>query len=157
MLIIPVNSEPDRRLQVQLGENLLTLRTYWNPLLATWFMDITDSAGTVLARGLALLDGINLLEAETELTRTLGQFRVVLLDNVAVATFDNLGTGARLWWFAPGEWEANEVPAAVTTVLPFDVTTMYSLDPRGGPKVLRLDGSWSLDGTFELNGLDPRP
>ncbi len=156
MLIIPVNSEPDRRLQVQLGDNLLTLRTYWNPLAACWFMDITDSAGTVLARGLALVDGINLLEAETELTRTLGQFRVVLLDNVAVPTATNLGSGARLWWFAPGEWEGAEVADNLLTALPFDVRTMYSLDPSGIPKRLRLDGSWMLDGTFTLDGVDPR-
>lgn len=156
MLIIPVNNEPDRQLQVLLGENLLTLRTYWSPLAGLWRMDITDSAGTVLARGLALLEGINLLEAETELTRTLGQFRVILLDNVAAPTFANLGTGARLWWFAAGEWEANALGDNLLTVLPFDVSSMYVLNPHGGPPRLRYDGSFRYDGAFYFDGIDPR-
>lgn len=156
MLIIPVNSAPDRRLQVTLGANLLTLRTYWNATAATWYLDITDIDGVSLARGLALLPGVNLLESETELTRTLGQFRVVPLDNTDLPLIDTLGTRARLWWFAPGEWEANEIASAVDTVLPFDVRAMYSIDPYNRPRALRLDGSWRLDGTFELNGIDPR-
>lgn len=152
MLIIPVNSEPDRRMQVLLGGNLLTLRTYWNPTAGCWFMDISDSSGVSLARGLALVPEVNVLENETELTRTLGQFRVIPLDNTGAPTYNTLGTKARLWWFAPGEWEAAITPESVDVALAFDVRTMYSVDPFNRPKSLRYDGTALYDGTYYYAG-----
>jgi hypothetical protein len=75
MLIIPLNSSPDRRIQILLGFNLLSLRTYWNASSGKWYMDISGSDGVSLARGLALVPNINVLELSAELTRRLGQFR----------------------------------------------------------------------------------
>jgi len=157
MLIIPTTTDPDSRLQILLGANLLTLRTYWNETAGAWYMDISDANSVSVTRGLLLVDGINVLGAEPELVRTLGQFRMILLDNVPAVTFDNFGTSARLWWFAPGEWEAAEMVDTVLTLLPFDVATMYTIDPKLGPKRLRFDGSWTFNGEMTYNGLDPRP
>ena len=154
MLILPVDSTPDRRFQILLGENLLTVRTYWNPTVPMWYMDLSASNGDSLARGLALVPLINVLEAETELTRTLGQFRMIPLENASeVASADSLGRTGRLWWFAPGEWEANEVPQSIITTLPFDVASMYSLDPHGSAPLLRYDGFALYDGTFFFDGV----
>jgi len=157
MLIIPLNSSPDRRIQILLGFNLLSLRTYWNASAGKWYLDISGSDGVSLARGLALVPNINVLELSPELTRKLGQFRLLPNGSTARATETNLGTDARLWWFSPGEWEAAEEQAPGVTALPFDVSTMYSLDPPATPKRLRLDGSWTLSDGFTLSGLDPRP
>lgn len=150
-LIVPVNSVGDRRIQVLLGSNLLTIRTYWNSLVPGWYMDLSDSSGSVITLGLALVPLVNVLESQPNLTRIYGQFRVFPTDNSENNREDSLGDPAVLWWFAPGEWEASEIPQAITTVLPFDVTTMYTPPPTT-PPLLFLDGSWSLDGTYYLSG-----
>lgn len=124
--IIPVNSTGDRRIQLLLGSNLVTVRTYWNPTVPAWYMDLIDSGGNPIALGLALVPVINVLESQPNLTRIYGQFRIFAIDGGENDTETSLGDTGILWWFAPGEWEANEIPQAVTTVLPFDVTTMYS-------------------------------
>lgn len=150
-LIIPVNNVGDRRIQVLLGSNLLTIRTYWNPTVPGWYMDLSDSAGAVIALGLALVPSINVLSSQQNLTRLYGQFRVFPTDNSENDREDSLGDPSVLWWFAPGEWEANEIPQNFITVLPFDVTAMYT-PPPPAPPLLFLDGSWMLDGTYYLSG-----
>ena len=112
--IIPVNSAADREMQVLLGVNLLTLRTYWN---------------ATLARGLTLVPAVNVLEAETELTRTIGQFHIVPANGEENDTPTSLGNTCALWWFAPGEFEAylETLPVETDTPLPFDVRTMYTV------------------------------
>lgn len=150
-LIIPVNSVGDRRIQVLLGENLLTVRTYWNPTVPGWYMDLVDSAGQPIAVGLALVPVSNVLESQPALTRVYGQFRIFMVDSGENTLETSLGDTAKLWWFAPGEWEENEIEQSFITVLPFDVTTMYS-PPPPAPPTLTLDGSWFLDGTYYLSG-----
>lgn len=129
--ILPVNSAADREFQVLLGSNLLTVRTYWNATLARWHMDLYDVDGVALARGLTLVPAINVLEAETELTRTIGQFRIAPANNAENDTPTSLGDTCQLWWFAPGEFEAYQdtLPPITTTPLPFDVRTMYTVGP----------------------------
>lgn len=124
--ILPVNSTGDRSIQCLLGANLLTIRTYWNPTVPGWYMDITDSFGTVLAAGAALVPEVNALAYDLTLTRLYGQFRVFTTDGGENATPESLGTVAQLWWFAPGEWEAAEVVERIQPVFPFDVREMYS-------------------------------
>lgn len=123
---IPVNSAPDRQFEVVLGDNLLTLRTYFNEVTSQWFLDVTDGATTVYALGLALVPWLNVFEADPTLTRTLGQFRVAVLDGGENDTAASLGTSALLYWFAPGEFEALEAAQApALTPLPFNVADMY--------------------------------
>ena len=81
MLIVPLTADPDSRRQIQLGGNVLTLRTYYVPIMRTWFMDVADVSGVTLAAGLALVPQINVLGGSPELTRTLGQFRVLPFDS----------------------------------------------------------------------------
>jgi hypothetical protein len=161
MYIIPLNSAPDRRLQILLGYNLLTLRTQWNAAAQAWYLDISGADGTEIALGLKLVSEVNLLGSSLELTRKLGQFRVFTSVGVDAASETNLGTGARLWWFAPGEWEAAAAQVPGVTVLPFDVSTMYSLDPIGSPKRLRFNGAVTFAEAFaaglKFDGLDTRP
>lgn len=150
-LILPVNSTGDRRIQVLLGSNLLSIRTYWNPTVPAWEMDIFGSNGLPIREGLAMVPIVNLLAPYPEITRVYGQFRIFTLDNGENNTEDSLGRTAKLWWFAPGEWEANEIESQFLTELPFDVRAMYT-QPPPGPPLLVLDGSWMLDGTYYLNG-----
>lgn len=123
--IIPVDSTGDRRIQVLLGQNLVTIRTYWNSTIPGWFMDLVGVPGGL---GLALVPVFNVLDSQPNLTRIYGQFRIFTKDGSENNTETSLGDVAQLWWFAPGEWEENEIPQAVTTVLPFDVYTMYTTE-----------------------------
>lgn len=150
-LILPVNSTGDRRIQVLLGSNLLSIRTYWNPTVPSWYMDIYGPNGLPIAEGLALVPVVNVLASQPNLTRVFGQFRIFTLDGGENNTEDSLGRTAKLWWFAPGEWEANEIESDFLTELPFDVRAMYA-PPPPAPPLLTLDGSWFLDGEFNLNG-----
>ena len=150
-LILPVNSTGDRRIQVLLGSNLLSIRTYWNPTVPAWYLDIFGSNGLPIAEGLALVPIVNVLAPYQDITRVYGQFRVFTLDNGENNTEDSLGRTAKLWWFAPGEWEANEIESEFMTELPFDVRAMYVPTPPEDPELV-LDGSWVLDGTYYLNG-----
>lgn len=150
--IIPVNNTGDRRIQCLLGSNLLTIRTYWNPTVPGWYMDITDSFGVQLVAGAALVPEVNVLAYDLTLTRLYGQFRVFTTGGGQNATPESLGTVAQLWWFAPGEWEAVESVERINPILPFDVRAMYTPAPPA-PENLYLDGSWMLDGTYYLNGM----
>lgn len=126
--IIPVNSTGDRRLQVLLGSNLLTVRTYWNSTVSGWYMDLYNDSGESIALGLALVPIVNVLAASPTLTRIYGQFRVFTLDGGENNTETSLGDTCKLWWFAPGEWEANEIEEMVSFVLPFNVRDMYTTE-----------------------------
>lgn len=150
-LILPVNNVGDRRIQVLLGSNLLSIRTYWNPTTPAWYLDIFGPNGQPISLGLALVPVINVLESQPNLTRVFGQFRIFTLDGGENNTEDSLGITSKLWWFAPGEWEANEIESTFQTELPFDVRAMYT-PPPPMPDLLTLDGSWFLDGTYYLNG-----
>lgn len=150
-LILPVNSTGDRRIQVLLGNNLLSIRTYWSPTVPAWYMDIFGPNGMPIAAGLCLVPIVNVLESQKNLTKAIGQFRVFTLDNGENNTEDSLGRTAKLWWFAPGEWEASEVEAEFLAELPFDVRAMYTPPPPAPPPLV-LDGSWMLDGTYYLSG-----
>ena len=127
-LIIPVDSTGDRRIQVLLGQSLVSIRTYWNSTVSGWYMDLFDNNGETITLGMALAPIVNVLESQPNLTRIYGQFRIFTKDGGENSTETSLGDTAQLWWFEPGEWEENEIPQAVTTVLPFDVYAMYSTE-----------------------------
>lgn len=127
-LILPVDSTGDRRIQVLLGQNLVTVRTYWNSTIPGWQMDLIDDSGNPITLGLALVPVVNVLDSQPNLTRVYGQFRIFTKDGSENSTETSLGDTALLWWFAPGEWEDNEIPQAVSTVLPFDVYAMYTTE-----------------------------
>lgn len=109
-----------------LGANLVSVRTYWNPTVTGWYMDLYGSSGLPIALGLALVPVVNVLESQPNITREYGQFRVLTLDGGENSSADSLGRAANLWWFAPGEWEANEIGSRLDVELPFDVRAMYT-------------------------------
>lgn len=129
MLILPVNSTGDRRIQVLLGDFLLTVRTYWNPTVPGWYMDLVGSDGIDIALGVALVPEINVVAYDPTITRVYGQFRVFTVAGGENATETSLGNTAQLWWFAPGEFESLVEQAPVNPVLPFNVRDMYAPAP----------------------------
>lgn len=151
-LILPVNSTGDRRIQCLLGNNLLFIRTYWNSTVPGWYMDLNGPNGLPIASGLALVPVVNVLAADPTLTRIYGQFRVFTLDGGENNAEDSLGRTAKLWWFAPGEWEANEIETELDTALPFDVRAMY-LPPPPAPPSLTMNGAIFMDGAYAMNGI----
>lgn len=102
---IPTNNAGDRRLKISLGDNVLTIRTYFNRIVNFWAMDIATDDGDPIATGLNIVAGINLIEWSQTLTDIYGQFRV---------TEDARGQESlaevALVWFAPGEFEELEDP-----------------------------------------------
>ena len=96
--IIPLTSDPDRTFDVELGGNLLTLRTYYNPTVPGWYMDVEG-----VAKGLALVPFADVFEASPEIRRTIGQMRLIVSDGADVVaeslpqdTEDPLA-GVRVW------------------------------------------------------------
>lgn len=96
--IIPLTSDPDRTFDVELGGNLLTLRTYYNPTVPGWYMDVEG-----VAKGLALVPFADVFESSPELQRTIGQMRLIVSDGADVVaeslpqdTSDPLA-GTRVW------------------------------------------------------------
>lgn len=124
-MIVPVNSTGDRRFQVLLGDNLLSIRTYYNPLIPLWHMDIYDSNGQAFITGQPLIPVINLLEAYPDLTRQLGQFRLITTGDYQSETA--LGDTAVLWWFTDAE--ARSFIPELTTIgeLSIDVRSLYTI------------------------------
>lgn len=102
---IPTASSGDRRIKISLGENVLTVRTYFNRVMDFWVMDLATDDGDPIANGMTIVAGINLLEASQALTDIYGQFRVTA-DARGSQALDNVA----LIWFAPGEFEAQEDP-----------------------------------------------
>lgn len=96
--IIPLTSDPDRTFDVELGGNLLTLRTYYNPTVPGWYMDVDG-----VAKGLALVPFADVFESSPEIQRTIGQMRLIVSDGADVVaealpqdTSDPLA-GVRVW------------------------------------------------------------
>lgn len=105
---------------------LLTLRTFWNASRPGWFLDVFDASDVPLARGLTLVPGVNLFSSLPQLTRTVGQLRVLTSDGGDVPTDDGLGVIGRLYWFAPGEFETlAPMPPTNVTALPFVLSDLY--------------------------------
>lgn len=124
-LILPLTNDPDRVFSVLLGEQILTVRTYYNPTTPGWYMDLRTQDGTALALGLALLPVVNVLQGNPDLIRIYGQFRTVVQDDAEYLTLDALGNTALVYWFAPGEWEATDDGLTADLTLPFDVRDYY--------------------------------
>ena len=132
MRVIPVNSNGSRRILVDLGDGIgvIQFRTYWNPTMQTWNLDLRDDAGNDLILGLPLVVGINILDAHTEIKSRIGQLRVVSL-NPAInnRSEEALGTTAFLVHFPPGEFEGS-FPAP--DFLPFQVV---DIDDATAPSI----------------------
>lgn len=106
--VIPINSDGSRRVTVSLGDDigLVTFRTRFNPAVPLWYLDLFNSDGTAIIYGLALVPPHNLLRHQPVLTRTIGDLRVVDLDEGGNTDSDRLGTGVGLVHYAPGEFES---------------------------------------------------
>lgn len=122
-LILPVSAAGARRVQVRLGDDLLTIRTYYQPHTPIWRMDLSDVNDNVLVLGVPLVPGINLIRGETETTRRYGEFWYNPEQGVGNES-DALGNTAKLWWFAPGELVLPEVDVSLDP-LPFDADSMF--------------------------------
>lgn len=123
--IVPVTGAGSRRVQSLLGDHVLTVRTYYNQLLRLWRMDLLADDSTPLRLNMAMVPGVNLLRADTELTRIYGSFYLVVAPNTDYQSPDALGSTAQLWWFAPGEIETPVIDPSLDP-LPFDADAMFT-------------------------------
>lgn len=106
--VIPLSSDGARRVTVDLGDGigLFTFRSRYNTVVTSWYLDIYDSAGKVLAYGLGLVPAHNILRHMPKLSRAVGQLRVVGIDDASTQGADSLGASFGLVHYAPSEFEA---------------------------------------------------
>lgn len=106
-LLIPVTNDGSSRVTVDLLDDrgAFEFRTYWNYTTSAWYLDITDGAGNVLIRGLALVINVDLLEPYPDVAERLGELRVAGLDGNVNRTVDDLGVNSNLISFTEGEFE----------------------------------------------------
>ena len=99
-LVIPLASgsaNADYTFEVQLGDNLVTIRQLWRTLLGQWFIDGTID-GVTIFQGAALEPYTNIL-SHWHIESSFG--RLILSGDQP--TLDNLGTNNTLTWISPDE------------------------------------------------------
>lgn len=97
---IPLSPEA-QTFQIQLAGTDYNCRLFWNLASNCWILDIGDSAGLPLVRGIPVVTGLNIL-APYEYLGFGGQL-VVQTDHAldAVPTFENLGKQGHLYFLTP--------------------------------------------------------
>lgn len=95
---VPLDARP-QTFQIALGSITYTLLVWFNPVLGTWQLDISDAAGVSVIGGLVLVTGTDLL-AQHKYLGIPGQLVVwwVGSGQPAAPSFDNLGTDAKLYF-----------------------------------------------------------
>ena len=108
MIIIPLNNDGARSIDVDLGNDLgvFTFRSYWNSTMETWNLDVTDDQDTDIILGLPMVVGINILKAHPDAEQRLGDLRVTSLNEQNNRTEQTMGETAFLIHYAPGEYDA---------------------------------------------------
>ncbi len=97
ILEVPLSPSP-QRFDIALAGTTRRLTFKWNRAARCWVMDMADEGGVVLAAGLPLVTGLNLLEQFGYLQLG-GQMAVATdHDTDAVPTFDNLGLTSHLYF-----------------------------------------------------------
>lgn len=99
---VPLKTGTPQTFQVSLSGTTyqLTLR-YRNCAEGGWTLDIDDSAGNAILRGVPLVTGANLLAQYGYLHLGGGLFVQTTSDPDAAPTFDNLGSDGLLYWVVP--------------------------------------------------------
>lgn len=108
MIVIPLDSSGARSIDIDLENDLgvFTFRSYWNSIMQTWNLDITDDQGGDVILGLPLVVGIDILKAHPAVSDRIGQLRVVSFTADNNRTEESLGDTAELVHFAPEEFAA---------------------------------------------------
>lgn len=72
--------------------------THWCPYASAWILDIASEAGDLIIGGIAIVTGVDLLD-QYEYLAFGGRLEAQSdFDLTAVPTFDNLGSGGRLYF-----------------------------------------------------------
>lgn len=95
---IPLSAAPQKFVITLSGIDYQLRLTYANADGGGWVLDIADKQGTPIVQGIPLVTGANLLEQYPHLGFTGRLWVQGSQDPDAVPTFDNLGTGAFLFW-----------------------------------------------------------
>jgi hypothetical protein len=104
MTVIPLTNDGARTMTCETPAGQLTFYTYWQPLLSTWLMDLSDGAGNPLLTGMALVGGTPNLLAGTGLSQFDGYNLSVVEGNGGNSrSIDSWGNTAVLCLFNPGE------------------------------------------------------
>lgn len=96
MILIPLTSDGDRVVEVDVGSHILQFRTYWTG--QKWLMDVSDTSGQPLMFGLALAPGVNNLMKGQDGGRFPGARLVAVLSRGSAYDPDNLGAGLLVYW-----------------------------------------------------------
>ena len=102
--ILPTFSKTASSYNISLTIGQVQLRTYFNTTSSTWYIDISQD-DEVIASGLALLQGLNIIGFSDELVRTIGQLWIIGTNDEENDTQDSLGDTHSLVYYIPGEFE----------------------------------------------------
>lgn len=101
--VLQLTPEGEGHVQFSLGNITVELVTRYNYGAGVWSVDILDARGNLLAGGLMLVPGVDLLKPYPDLSASIGGLLVVEAQTDAYLNPDNLGSTVQLLWFAPGE------------------------------------------------------
>lgn len=121
---IPLSNAGDTKIRVPLGNNLFTIRTYYNPFIDIWCMDIADDNLIMDLKGINLVAGVNLLDSFPKFTRLFGWWRMD-----ADAKGDTLGQSSNLHWFDTESEYDKVFPALdpITAPLTYDFDRLFRI------------------------------
>lgn len=94
---IPLTPKP-QTFNLQLGAVLYTVTARWNTFANVWVLDFADENGTPILGGVPMVTGANLLEQYDYLGFKGTLYAQNDVDPTIPPAFDNLGTGANLYY-----------------------------------------------------------
>ena len=103
MQVFPLTNAGCRTIDVDLGENMFRIRTYYLPHIRRWIMDIMDQQDNPIVVGICLNVGVdNLVKGKAKIFE--GQtIRCVSVDDSENDTPESLGTKCFVIYYPKGE------------------------------------------------------
>ena len=104
MIEIPTDNNPSKEFSVNTDIGTLRFRTYWNPLMSMWYLDVIGQDGLDLLSGIALTTGSNNLIRGTNVQELIGcAIFVVDTSGNGNTSYTALGITGRVFMTFPGE------------------------------------------------------
>lgn len=94
---IPLTPNP-QRFSISLAGNQYGINLQWNRFSQAWVIDISDSNGSLLAAGIPLVTGVDLLQQYAYLEIGGSLFVQTDNDTLTMPTFDNMGITSHLYF-----------------------------------------------------------
>ena len=101
MNVLPLTPQGCGDAQFQLGNVSVELMWRFNYTTLCWVLDVLDASGNLLAAGLCLMPGVNILKPYPDLVTSIGSFTVIEMVPGNYQDPTLLGTQVQLVWTPP--------------------------------------------------------